>query len=667
MNLIESIFARKRDKTNAFSAFTDDLKQKIQTNKEELDATIQTVKLASGSELLNKSQEDEVIEDLETTVSDQVEQIAAGEREEKLKESYMLNKKAAQYIVNMKDKLREAEEMNQTLIDQMQRDQTTIMSAVHEHEDDKLKAQEVYNTTVSNKMKLIQLTAMNPPPLFDTCTGFGKASGLLAFFNEDLEDYFVDICVEDNIEKSRLLLKVFGDKSVEYKRTTKRFFKQVEVNNLLNDPSTKMRVVYKELVHYMFVEKPKGDVGTRKDSESLTNFLERWFTLKDYCGVSETKQGASVIAKIFKTPSVLNCSADVIREFKKEFFVKHANDQPIDKASVLGFAERIDMLFAGANELGIHALTASQSVSTPVNNTVDTSKLEFDNINAKLAELMNSVNNQASISAVNQNPYVSDKGNFQNNKAGGFNKPSGYNNKGPGGNFRGSYNFTNKGNGYGNGNPQNRQNAQAVKAQRRCFICNELGHYQYECPSKNSEGYNNRNKNFNRFENMPSQQATNGNNGKIGNIENWQSLQAQNKFKVDLASFCVMANGGDMREYIDTSVVPGAAEKSLLDTGASLDAICPKLLAEYGISNKIDASKAAVIELADGTKVKTDGVINVTVDVSGKEFEVEFRVMPNLRPKIIYGAPFLEKAGILRQFREAIRTNLGQSSQESKN
>ena len=167
---------------------------------------------------------------------------------------------------------------------------------------------------------------------------------------------------------------------------------------------------------------------------------------------------------------------------------------------------------------------------------------------------------------------------------------------------------------------------------------------------------------------MPSQQTTNNRNYQVNTIESYHDMQNDaSRFQVDLASFCVIASGGDMREYIDTSIVPGASERSLLDTGASLDAICPKLLAEYGISNKVDSSKAAVIELADGTKVKTDGVINVTVEVSGKEFAVEFRVMPNLKPKIIYGAPFLEKAGILRQFREAVRMNLGTNGQKPKN
>ena len=69
MNLIESIFVRKEDKTNVFSAFTDDLKSKIKSNKEELDATIQTIDTAGSQELLNKTQADEVVVDLETSVS----------------------------------------------------------------------------------------------------------------------------------------------------------------------------------------------------------------------------------------------------------------------------------------------------------------------------------------------------------------------------------------------------------------------------------------------------------------------------------------------------------------------------------------------------------------------------------------------------------------------
>ena len=195
-----------------------------------------------------------------------------------------------------------------------------MSQTVANHENNKVRAEDAFNVKISNRMKLAQLISMVPPPLFDNSSGFGQACGLLAFLNEDVEDYFLDICVEDKLEKSRLLLNVFGDKSVEYKRITRRFFKRIEVNNLVNDPDTTMRIVYKELVHYIFGEKPRGDVGTRKSSESLTNFLERWFALKDYCGVKEDIQGASVIAKIFKRPFVLNCSTEVIREFEREFF-----------------------------------------------------------------------------------------------------------------------------------------------------------------------------------------------------------------------------------------------------------------------------------------------------------------------------------------------------------
>ena len=128
-----------------------------------------------------------------------------------------------------------------------------------------------------------------------------------------------------------------------------------------------------------------------------------------------------------------------------------------------------------------------------------------------------------------------------------------------------------------------------------------------------------------------------------------------------------MGNGADMREYVDTAVVPGAKEKSLLDTGATMNAICSKLLAEYGLSDKVDSSKAGLIQLADGTKVKSEGSISVQVEVGGKNYHVEYKVTPNLRPRIIYGAGFLDTTGILQNFRDAVKNHFNGKGEAPKN
>lgn len=128
-----------------------------------------------------------------------------------------------------------------------------------------------------------------------------------------------------------------------------------------------------------------------------------------------------------------------------------------------------------------------------------------------------------------------------------------------------------------------------------------------------------------------------------------------------------MGNQGDLREYIDTEVVPGTNEKSLLDTGASVDAICPKLLIECGLSDQVEAAEARFIELADKSLVKIEGTIEMRVNVRGNEHQVKFVVMPGIKPNIIYGMPFLKATGILKDFQDAIKNRFNNTNNVSKN
>ena len=132
-------------------------------------------------------------------------------------------------------------------------------------------------------------------------------------------------------------------------------------------------------------------------------------------------------------------------------------------------------------------------------------------------------------------------------------------------------------------------------------------------------------------------------------------------FTVDTESLCIMGKGTDMREYIETTIVPGSSERSLLDTGASVDAICPKLLAEYGIADQVKTEQSRFIELADKSLVKTEGTIDIKVNVNGTDHSVKFTVMPDIKPKIIYGTPFLAATGILDEFRNTVRQRFPQS------
>ena len=488
---------------------------------------------------------------------------------------------------------------------------------------------------MSNRIQLTKLMAMNPPPLFDTNPRFGSASGLLSFLNEELEDYFSDICVEDKTEKCRLLLKIFGGKSEEYKRTTRRFFKQSEIQTLIEDPDTEMRIVYKELVHYMFVEKPKGNVGVRKNAESLTNFLERWFTLKNYCGVPVNKQGKSVIAGIFKNPSILNCSAEVIREFKKEFFVKHANDQNIDKAAILGFAQRLDMLFSGENELGVHALNSAVDIRETGMVAIDKQRSNDDmkDIKSHLADLVSEIKDSRN----NNKPY----------------------NKQAKNNF-GIKHWNNMNTGSKDTNYDG------------CWTCGADDHMRRDCPQYNQGSYNGNKKGGkgsynNNNKNKYNKGSFNNKNRNYNNTRNGGNSQGINAFEVDTDSFCVMGMGNDMREYVDTAIVPGSSERSLLDTGATMDAISAQLLTECGLADKVSNAEAGRVALADGTSVKIEGTIVIPVEVNNKKHKVQFKVVDKLQPKIIYGIPFLEETGILNKFRESVREHLGKKNNSSKN
>ena len=135
-----------------------------------------------------------------------------------------------------------------------------------------------------------------------------------------------------------------------------------------------------------------------------------------------------------------------------------------------------------------------------------------------------------------------------------------------------------------------------------------------------------------------------------------------NAFELKEESFCVMGLGKDMREYIDTAVVPGTSERSLLDTGATFDAINAQLLAEYGLSDKIDSNQSGRASLADGTSVKVEGHVQIPVEVNNNKYKVNFRVVDKLQPKIIYGVPFLTETGVLKKFRDSVKEQFANMS-----
>ena len=371
----------------------------------------------------------------------------------------------------------------------------------------------------------------------------------------------------------------------------------------------------------------------------------------EYCGTAEKAQGSKVVRQIFEKPETLRCDAEVIREFKREYFVKHANEELIDKASLLGFAQRLDMLYAGANALGMNVVSSTGATGSKSTGLVPQQKPQKANETpSDLQKLVEKIERLESLSGPRGGPQNQNwRQNANNSARNGKRNGNGNWNSGQGNNNQRGYQARNSQNrpGYSQdrSNWQNRNNGSGNGGQnhwddtnRECWHCGEKGHVRAKCPKRqNRQGITNLGKN--------------------------QRAKAQiNAFTVDPESLCMMGKGDDVREYVETTIVPGTSERSLLDTGASLNAICPKLLAEYGISDKIQTEQARFVKLADDTLVKIEGSIKIQVNVNGTGHSVNFSVMPDINPKIIYGTPFLADTGILDDFRKAVGKRLDKQS-----
>ena len=671
LNLSESLLTRTITATKSLmNTFTDDLKDQVGQNKHEFDKTVAGIDLNQTKEILTKGQNDQTVENLDQLIDDQMKDITQDQYKTKLEEALKLQEKAAQFILTLKDKCKQSDQLNEELVKQNEKNNEVILTKLLEAKVAQTTAENDFNKDHANRLKMTEMVAVNPPPKFDSYKNFGTAVGMLAFLNEELEEYFDDMYVIDKSDKCRMIIKTFGDRSAEYKSTARRFFQQTATVELVNTENVTMRIIYKELVCYIFACRPRGDVGNRKSNESLTNFIERWFTVKEYCGISKHGQGASIIRKIFEKPEVLQSTDEIVREFKKEFFVKHANEESIGKGELLGFAQRLDMLYAGQNELGIKALESVQAINgQPKTGMV---ALEKNKDTEQIEKMMKQIEQ---LQMTSKPPGRSDNNNWRNNN----NRPN-YNNRQNNNNYT-RRNYGNNGNGYNNRPYQNNnRNNFNNNDSRMCYHCGETGHIKAWCPQWKRER----------------EQITCYACGKQGHIQahcpmanahqninsntqQWvnktpQQIQVDTRFKPGVKAFtvkpesmCVMGNQGDLREYIDTEIVPGTNEKSLLDTGASVDAICPKLLIECGISDQVVAAEARFIELADKSLVKIEGTIEMKVNVRGKEYQVKFVVMPGIKPNIIYGMPFLKATGILKDFQDAIKNRFSNTTDPAKN
>ena len=661
--------------TKAFDSFVFNLRDAIQKTKDEVDTTLADARLNKSIDMRNKQVSDTKITDLDTIVDEKIAEIEQTQHEEKLKEYLKLQYQAASHIVELKAKMKETEEVNDELKTQIENQNDTLLQTVTNLENEKTEELKRHNITMSNRIKMTKLISMNPPPKFENYTAFGTANGLLSFLNENLEDYFEDICMTDKEEKCRILVKIYGEKCENYKYTTKRFFMQENVHTLMMNDDVTIRMIYKELVHFIFATKPKGDVGPRREGESLTNYLTRWFTIKEYCGISSYNQGSSILKKIFERPELLRCKEEVIRELKAKFFVPYANDEKISKESLIGYANRLDMLYSTENNLGIHAIA---SYNEPMVKRTGMIALDNRKEEKSTAELEKKI--EMLMNTVQKNHQ--DRNMNQQNQTQYRNKPPGINNTcfncGDPSHFAKDCPQRRNNNNYNNHNNQNnfRQNNSNPP---KCFECGKPGHFARNCSMKrtqtnnwvqNNQRQNNgyrghyNNQNYNNNYNNNGQKRWNNNKF---DVKPWQQQINQVQcMNIDLNSLCAMNQNGDIREYVETTLKLGVTVKSLLDTGAMVNAISLDLIEQCSWKNQLDTSKSGNIELADKKTATCAGIINTPIEINGTHYDVEFRVIANLNPRIIYGAPFLNDTGILEEFRYSVNNRLNTNTQ-SKN
>ena len=624
IKLRESILTREvNTNKNLLDTFTKDLRDRIQDTKIELDRTIQSIGIENSSDLLDLEQSQLEVADLEGLVNEDMNKVQANDFEQKLREAYKLQRQAAKYIVDLKSKYKEVQAKSKALAAQAQDSNKSVLNALADAGSSTNALEVQFNRDQANRLRMAKMVAINPPPKYENSEGFGTAAGMLVFFNEDLEEYFDDMVIIDKAEKCRFIIKTFGKKSSEYKSTIRRFFEQEVGVNLILNTSVTMRVIYKEIVCFVFATRPKGHIGVRKEGESLTNYLHRWFIMMDYCGTAQNAQGSKIIRKIFEKPETLKCDAKVIREFKREYFVRHANEESISKEKLLGFAQRLDMLYSKVNALGTNFVSSVEYVSKNSSETESQEKSQAD-MQAGPTSL------QKILRKIEQ---LSEQGsrNDSDNLNWRTNNPQ----RGNGGTYR---NFKSYGRfSQGRNTYDHKQRNTAKMSDKECWHCGENGHIRANCRQRQNNSKDRKITHFGR----PDQRA-----------------QGTKAFTVDSESVCMKAKGNDVREYVQTTIVPGSSEQSLLDTGASLDAICPKLLTEYGIADKIKTEQERFVKLADETLVKIDGTIDIKVNVNGTEYQVNFTVMPNIKPKIIYGTPFLAATGILDEFRSSVSKRL---------
>ena len=115
--------------------------------------------------------------------------IQVGDYKAKLEEALKLQEKATQYILSLKDRCKQSDQLNKELVEQVKKNNQNMLEKVVEGEIAQAAAQEQFNKDHANRLKMTEMAAVHPPPKFDSYKNFGTAVGMLAFMNEELEEY----------------------------------------------------------------------------------------------------------------------------------------------------------------------------------------------------------------------------------------------------------------------------------------------------------------------------------------------------------------------------------------------------------------------------------------------------------------------------------------------
>ena len=268
----KSVLYRSADKSEtkfqaASTRMFQQLKESVSESKTKIGSSlVQSISQisAQNTTLVEQSLETTVVDEDKKTPT-QVLQGSHSDMEAAYKEAYeklwQNEQGAIKYITDLKAQLTASNAANSTLISdintQVNRTLDENLTEFSSSKNDLAKEMRLYQL---NEQKQLQAIRQNPPPKFSTANN--TAAGLVMFLNDELEEYFLEMGVDMKRDRCRHIHKIFANFD-EYKQTTKRFFQEEMIANIVEDNSTNIKVIYSNLVNYIFMEAPHEKMPVR--------------------------------------------------------------------------------------------------------------------------------------------------------------------------------------------------------------------------------------------------------------------------------------------------------------------------------------------------------------------------------------------------------------------